>query len=138
MKNDEREIYEAITAGECALNSLYEAQRQLKSARGWGVVDLFGGGFLTDMIKHSKMDCASRSIEDAKRHLKIFQKELKDVDLPMNLNIDVGGFLCFADFFFDGLVADYLVQSRIVSAQEQVEEAIDMVENILSSLRNLR
>lgn len=136
MEKEKKEIQEAIAAGERALNSLYAAQDKLKSARGWGMIDLFGGGLFTDMIKHSKMDDASRCMEDAKRHLEAFQRELKDVNLSLNLRMEVGGFLSFADFFFDGLVADYLVQSKIASAREQVEEAIIMVKNILTALRN--
>ena len=50
--------------------------------------------------------------------------------------MEVGGFLSFADFFFDGLVADYLVQSKIATAREQVDDAITMVKNILTSLRS--
>ena len=82
------------------------------------------------------MDDASRCMEDAKCHLKAFQRELKDVNLSLDLRMEVGGFLSFADFFFDGLVADYLVQSKIASAREQVEDAIMMVKNILTALRN--
>lgn len=100
------------------------------------MIDLFGGGLFTDMVKHSKMDDASRCMEDAKRHLKVFQRELKDVNLSLDLRMEVGGFLSFADFFFDGLVADYLVQSKIESAREQVEDAIMMVKNALTALRN--
>lgn len=136
MVNDKKEIYEAIDAGERALSSLYAAQDKLKSARGWGVIDLFGGGLITDMVKHSKMNDASRYMEDAKFHLKAFQRELKDVNLSLDLRMEVGGFLSFADFFFDGLVADYLVQSKIASAREQVDDAITMVKNILTSLRS--
>ncbi|MCI5511825.1 MAG: hypothetical protein MR436_15650 [Eubacterium sp.] len=65
MENNKKEIREAIAAGERALNSLYAAQDKLKSARGWGMIDLFGGGLLTDMVKHSKMNDASRCMEDA-------------------------------------------------------------------------
>ena len=50
----------------------------------------------------------------------------------------MGGFLTFADFFFDGVIADYLVQSKIVRARKQVMEAIEQVERILDSLRKLR
>ena len=135
MENQKKEIQEAIAAGERALNSLYAAQDKLKSARGWGMIDLFGGGFLTDMVKHSKMNEASRYMEDAKRHLQIFQRELNDVNMSLDLRMEVGGFLSFADFFFDGVVADYLVQSKIASAREQVEDAIIIVNNILSKLR---
>lgn len=135
MENQNKEIEEAIVAGERALNSLYAAQDKLKSARGWGMIDLFGGGFLTDMVKHSKMNEASRYMEDAKRHLQVFQREINDVNMSLDLRMEVGGFLSFADFFFDGVVADYLVQSKIASAREQVEDAIIIVNNILSKLR---
>lgn len=131
-----RETQEAIMAGERALRSLEIAQEKLNSARNWGIVDLLGGGFITDMIKHSKLNDASSYIEDAKRDLRIFQRELRDVSI--SLHMDIGGFLTFADFFFDGLVADFLVQSKIAEIREQVQEAIYQVERMLRELRNLR
>lgn len=135
MKNEIMEIREAIVAGERALDGLYAARDQLKGARGWGFIDLFGGGFLTDVIKHSKMNQASKCMENAKYHLQIFQRELNDVNLSLNLRMEIGGFLSFADFFFDGFVADYLVQSKITSARNQVEDAIVNVTNVLEALR---
>ena len=135
MKNEIMEIREAIVAGERALDSLYAARDKLKGARGWGFIDLFGGGFLTDVIKHSKMNQASKCMENAKYHLQIFQRELNDVNLSLNLRMEIGGFLSFADFFFDGFVADYLVQSKITSARKQVEDAIVNVTNVLEALR---
>ncbi len=136
MYDDRKEINEAIIAGERALNSLYAAKDKLKSARGWGIFDLFGGGFLTDMIKHSQMQDASRYMEDARYQLQIFQRELRDVNLPVHLRMEVGGFLSFADFFFDGFVADFLVQSKIAEARSQVEDAINQVTNILHALKS--
>lgn len=62
----EREIQEALTAGENALQSLYAASEQLDSARNWGIVDLLGGGFFTDLIKHSKMGKAEAEGIDKK------------------------------------------------------------------------
>lgn len=135
MVNNKKEINEAIVAGDMALNSLYAAQEKLNSAKGWSWLDMFGGGFLTDMIKHSKMDEASRCMENAKYNLKKFQKELSDINLSLDLRMEVGGFLSFADFFFDGLVADYLVQSKIEDARRQVADAINMISDILCTLR---
>lgn len=135
MVNDRKEIMEAIDAGERALNSLYAAQDRLDSAKGWGLFDLFGGGFFSGMMKHSKMEDASRCMEEAKHHLKMFQKELSDIHLSLDLRMEVGGFLSFADFFFDGLVADYLVQSKIEDARTQVADAIDMISDVLCKLR---
>ena len=130
-----REIQEAIYAGERALSSLGAAQANLNSAKNWGILDLFGGGFITDMFKHSKMGNAASCMEEAKRDLQIFERELRDVNVSMNLRMEIGGFLTFADFFFDGLVADYLVQSKIADARAQVDEAIHRVESLLVDLR---
>lgn len=130
-----KETLEAVAAGERALESLYGAREKLGSARNWGVYDMLGGGFISTMIKHSKMNDASMLIEQAKRDLLVFQRELKDIQVALDLRMEVGGFLSFADFFFDGLVADYLVQSRISVAREQVEDAIKLVEPILYSLK---
>lgn len=137
MSNDmmRKEMAEAIWAGERALTSLKTAQNQLNGARNWGLFDMFGGGMLSSMIKHSKINDASRYMENAKRDLQVFQRELKDVNIPLDLRMEVGSFLSFADFFFDGFVADYLVQSKISEAREQVDDAIRMVENILRNLK---
>ena len=51
----EKEKREAIEAGRRALNSLRTAKENLNSAKNWGLVDMFGGGFFTTMLKHSKM-----------------------------------------------------------------------------------
>lgn len=66
---------------------------------------------------------------------RLFQKELKDVNVPLDLRIEVGSFLSFADFFFDGFVADYLVQSKISEAKSQISDAIFRVEQILRELK---
>ena len=125
MSNDmmRKEMAEAIWAGERALTSLKTAQNQLNGARNWGLFDMFGGGMLSSMIKHSKINDASRYMENAKRDLQVFQRELRDVNIPLDLRMEVGSFLSFADFFFDGFVADYLVQSKISEAREHDHQA---------------
>lgn len=135
--DDKKELLEAIEAGRDALSSLKTAQNQLQLARNWGIVDIFGGGFFTNMMKYPKIDSASNAIEDAKQKLFIFQGELKDVSLPVDLRMEIGDFLTFADFFFDGFVTDYIVQSKIAEAKEQVLEAIEYVKRILYDLEGL-
>ena len=131
----QREIQEAIEAGQRAKYKLELARDQLRSAGNWGLVDLFGGGFFTTMIKHGKMGGAQRLIEDAKAELRSFSRELADVDEFQEIGINMGDFLSFADYFFDGFIADWMVQSKISRAREQVEEAILRVDQILSRLR---
>ncbi len=137
MRDEDREIREAICAGERALGSLRQVQEKLDSARAWGIFDMLGGGTLTGILKHSRINDATRCMENAKYDLQAFQKELRDVQLPDDIRIEVGGFLTFADFFFDGFLADYLVQSKIADARRQVEDAIRRVEWLLDELRRL-
>ena len=127
----EKERREAIYAGERALDSLYEAQNQLRKARNWGIYDIIGGGFFSSLIKHSKLDNARSCIERAKYDLQKFNDELKDVSC--NLDIDIGGFLTFFDIM-DSFLADVLVQSKIADASRKIEEAIRRVQDILRSL----
>ncbi len=135
MYDRDKEIQEAVRAGERALTSLREAERQLNSAGNWGLVDIFGGNTISGLMKHMKVNNASRCVDDARRDLAAFRNELGDIRDIENLNIDMDGFLTFADFFFDGFVADIFVQSKIRKGRQQVREAIRRVEDILNQLR---
>lgn len=130
-----QEIQEAIRAGERALISLDSARNRLISARSWGIWDMVGGGFITSLVKHSKIDEASSYLESAKMDLKVFQRELKDIPDFSGLGIDIGNFLSFADCFMDGILVDYMVQRKIDDARTQVEEGIRKVESLLKSLK---
>lgn len=134
MMNREKELREAREAGARALNSLREAKQHMDSARGWGLLDIFGGGMLTTMIKHSKMDNAKDCIRRAQWDLQAFSQELRDVNLE---GVELDGFSSFADYFFDGFLADMMVQSRINRAREQLDVAIRRVEDILRQLREM-
>ena len=132
--NYEKEKQEAIDAGNKALRSLRKAQENLSSAKNWGIFDMLGGGFISTMVKHSKVDQAKENMEQAKYDLRSFSKELNDVNIACNLNIETGDFLSFADWFFDGLIVDWMMQDRINQASQLVEEAIRRVEDILRQL----
>ena len=133
----EKEKREAIEAGRRALNSLSAAKENLNSAKNWGLVDMFGGGFFSTMLKHSKMDHAKQNMDQAKYDLRNFSKELNDVNMACDLHIDTGDFLSFADYFFDGFVVDWMVQDRINTAKRQVEEAIRRTESIVNQLQRM-
>ncbi|MBQ0070752.1 MAG: hypothetical protein KBS81_02665 [Spirochaetales bacterium] len=126
--NNDRAIY----AGERALSSLKEARRLLQSASNWGLFDLFGGGSLSGFLKHHKMNQARNILENARRDLYEFRSELSYLP-AVDINID--GFLTFADFSFDGFLADVMVQSRINKAKDQLDDAIYKVESVLRDLR---
>ena len=136
MYNKELEIREAINAGERALRSLQDAKSSLDSARGWGILDILGGRGLSGLIKHVKIGDARSSLDQAKADLDCFSRELSDVREIQGLDIEIGDFLTFADFFFDGFLADIMVQSKIRQAQDQIDYAIGRVQSMLGRLRS--
>ncbi len=135
--NLEVERGEAIDVGRRALGSLRNAKRELDSARDWGIFDMLGGGLISTFAKHSKMDKAQNYLEQAKADLRNFSRELRDVEQSVDLNINTDEFLTFADYFFDGILADWLMQDKINNARRQVDEAIRRVEYVLSSLQRM-
>ena len=132
------EIDEAAAAADRALMNLRQAAKELDSASSWGIWDMLGGGLISTLCKHSRIDDAKESLEAAKSSLSCLRKELADIDIPDGIEINIGEFLTFADYFFDGLLADWMVQSRIGEASRQVEEAIARVEAIRRKLREWR
>ncbi len=136
-KRMEKEWKEALYAGEQALKSLYAAREELRRARNWGIFDIVGGGFFVSMLKHSKINRASSYMEAARNDLQAFEGELRDLALQSELKIEIGDFFTFADFFFDGFIADFMVQSKIADAAQQVERAVFEVQNVMSRLRGI-
>ncbi|MBQ8994893.1 MAG: hypothetical protein IJ091_03675 [Oscillospiraceae bacterium] len=135
MYNREKEIYEAINAGERALDSLYLANRKLDNASDWGLLDLFGGRWISGLMKHSNLNDASIYLRQAQREVETFRNELGDIrDIP-NLNDEIGDFLTFADFFWDGPLADLLIQSRIRESKRKVYDSIQKIEVIVRELK---
>jgi hypothetical protein len=100
------ELREAITAGTSVTQALNSAIQSLKSAKGWGTFDLLGGGMISDAVKHNHIDHAKEYIHQAQSSMRNFQKELLDINEEANMQVDISGLLKFADFFFDGLIAD--------------------------------
>lgn len=132
------EITEAILAGERALESLQNARERLGKAKNWSLIDLFGGGLFTDVMKHSRLKETKEYLEESKEDLRNFRRELSDVQMFLNLNLEISDFLKVTDIFFDNPVSDYMVQSKISQAKEQLDETVCQVENLISDLKQLR
>lgn len=134
---DQREIREAIQAGEAALRSLERAKGKMGSAKNWGIFDMMGGGLFSSLFKHSKIDRASADIEEAKRQLAVFKRELEDVSISEDFSVGIGDGLRFIDTFLDNVFADVVVQSRINSAIERLDKVSGQVRGILTKLYSL-
>ena len=122
VTHQQKELEEALSAGENAKRLLGQVQDDLDSARSWGTWDMLGGGLIATMAKYDRLDSAQSSIRAAQRALSDFRTELADVSQLQMPSIQIGEFATFADYFFDGIFSDWYVQSSIKKAQEGVSE----------------
>ncbi|OZU90581.1 hypothetical protein CIL03_05410 [Virgibacillus indicus] len=129
------ELKEAITAGEAVKSALEKAVSSLDSAEGWGALDMFGGGMISGLVKHDHIDKSTGFIHQAQSRMRTFQKELLDIDQAAEMHVDISGMLKFADFFFDGLLTDWMVQGRI---QDSLAQVRDQQAKIAGIIRNLK
>ena len=55
--------------------------------------------------------------------------------MNFNLQIDVSDLLTVFDFFFDGFIADVMVQSKLNKAKDAIDRAIPQVQSALNRLK---
>lgn len=134
VTHQQKELEEALSAGENAKRLLGQVQYDLDSARSWGTWDMLGGGLIATMAKYDRLDSAQSSIRAAQRALSDFRTELADVSQLQVPNIQIGEFATFADYFFDGIFSDWYVQSSIKTAQEGVSEVYMKLTDALCTL----
>lgn len=136
LSGELQELNEADREGQYLLDALERAEKALSSAGNWGVYDMMGGGMISTHIKRSRMDDAQVAIMDAGRRLRRFQKELEDVKMAVNTELHLGGLLSFADYFFDNLFVDWMVQDKIRKAETQVKDGLSAVRSTMRVLKN--
>lgn len=134
IRREIKELKEAITPGNMAINTLNEAIELLDSAGDWGTWDLIGGGLIADMMKHDKIDKAKQAILNAQTYVQRLQVELQDVNMSLDGSIQITGGAVFADVFFDGLIADWYMQSKISQSRDNVVATCGKIRKIVSTL----
>lgn len=134
LESQERELGEASAAGQSALATADGILESLSSAEGWGTWDLIGGGLIADLAKHSRLDEAQAAVEYLQSQLRAFRTELADVTISADFQVNIDGFLRFADYVFDGIFADWAVLDRINQAQAQVEDTRAQICAVLDRL----
>jgi hypothetical protein len=118
-----REIKQAIQASIPVLDKLEKIYSKLNSAENWGAFDLLGSGLLATAVKHSKIDDAKSLVSKTQFDIDNLINELNDVDTDYNIKntINIEGFYTFSDFFFDGLIFDFIVQQKISKSKNHIK-----------------
>ena len=139
LEAQKREIKEAISAGYSARGTADRILAELEDADGWNTWDLIGGGgIITHMAKHSHLDSAQDLVQELQSKLRRFKTELADIQITANMQVNVDGFLRFADYFFDGLFADWAVGDRISQSQSSVSSTKSQINRTLDKLNNMQ
>ena len=131
MTNNLKEINDVQKIIDEILSLIDEAETKFNKARNWGFFDILGGGFITDLFKHSNLDSASDIMNKINYLLKDLQRELDEVVTPTDFSMNTNTFASFADFIFDGVLADAYMQSKIMSSLKELK-------NLRSTLLNLK
>lgn len=122
LEASQKELDEALEAGRATVRHLDKAIDKLESASSWGAWDMLGGGAMSTYIKHSRINEARDAVHEAQKSLRRFERELYDVQRESRIQIDIGEMLTFADFFFDNIITDWIVQDRISTSLQQAKD----------------
>ncbi len=138
LQAQKQEIREAISAGYSARGTADRILSELEDADGWNTWDILGGGgIITHMAKHSHLDEAQDLVQELQTQLRRFKTELADIQITANMQVNIDGFLRFADYFFDGLFADWAVGDKISQSLSSVSNTKSEINRMLDKLNDM-
>jgi len=137
LESQKTEITEAISAGNTALATANSILSSLDSAGSWATWDVLGGGLISDLAKHEHLDAAQSLVETLQIQLRRFRTELADTTIEAYIEVRIDDFLRFADFFFDGLFADWTVMNRITESQNKISDTVGKIQTVLNKLSSM-
>ena len=137
MPDNTLQINQALTLTDQLITCLDDAERQLSSARNWGFLDILGGGLITDLIKHSKLQNAKNSMEHVNYIMQQLQQVLGSISIPGDYRMQIGGFATFADFFFDSGIVDIYMTAKIMNSLNEVRKLKEKCSELKRRLNEL-
>ena len=135
---DIAQVNQAINLTNQLISELDQAERQLSSARNWGFFDVLGGGLITDLIKHSKLNNAKISMERVNYLLQELRRVLGGISMPGDYSMNVSGLETFADFFFDSGIVDVYMTAKIMSSLNEVRNLKNRCYELRTRLSSVR
>lgn len=131
LKQEEKEIKEALDAGERVLDEIDGVLKELDSANSMATWDMFTDSFFIDLMKYDKIDKAEKELAYLERALERYEKELKDVNLQTSLAYEELSQMSRAfDIFFDNIFSDWNTRDTIRRNIAMLEDMIVEVEDV--------
>ncbi len=131
------QVNEALQLTNQLIDLVGDAEKKLTSARNWGFLDVLGGGFIVDLIKHSKLGSASQTMDQVNYLMQRLQTVLGSISIPNDYTMQVGGFATFADFFFDSGVVDIYMTAKIMNSLSEVRKLKNKLYQLKAKLEAL-
>lgn len=133
-----KELDEAIATGKTSSDALWALEKLLSKANDWSTFDMFSDSMLADIMKRENLSKAQQQLQVAKEKIKVFERELQDVNVE-ELNVPaLDGFTFVMDFFFDNIFFDYTIKSKIKESLVKVRGVVDKVDTSLKYLNETR
>lgn len=132
------ETNEARRAAYKVKKTISTARQHLESAESWATFDVWtNGGILSHMAKYDNIDNAQSEFNRLASQLKELQKELSDVNLFHDLEInEISHTTRVIDFWFDNIFTDLNVREKIRNDMEQLDKLCFQLNNIIKRLEN--
>lgn len=133
LQNQKKQLREATLEGTTARRNAERLLKYLKEAEGWGTYDMLGGGMVSALAKHSKLDEAAEAARDLQRATTRFYSELRDVqnDLP---DLSFSQSWRMADLLFDHIYIDWKVLSQIQAARDRADAVYRRIVGAMDAL----
>jgi hypothetical protein len=130
------ELNEALVAGERVYEKTSGTLSHLQEAITLGQHDMMGNKY-AKYDKRSHLDLAAETAYNAQILLNTFNRELKDIGISNNsLYIEIDLFTNFTDSFFDNLITDWIMQTKIKNTYTIVQTLHNNINAILQSIRS--
>lgn len=136
-KQMQKELREAIRAGEKALQALVDVAQHLGKTKDYSAVDMLtSGSLVATYLKYDAIDEANLYIVNAQQRIQQFYNELQDVaELETtSFQIEPDGLIRFADYFFDDIFSALTIHQTIKNSAGKVIQA---KQDIIQTLQKL-
>ena len=115
---------EVIETGKKVVEDLHSLQEKLSIAEKRRVFRKYSSENIMFRYRKKKFDEIVQLTRAAKVDLVHFQKGLKTISIPLALRMEVGSFILFVEFFFDGNIEQHYIMEDISVIKEQISDAI--------------
>lgn len=138
----QKELQEAMEAGNLALEAEREVKESLNVALNWNSFDTAGGSMISGVVKRSHMEKSQKLIEKLQIRMGRFRMKVEDAKVQkvvaVEAVVNVAGTEQYVDTFFDGFFEGWEFRERVEHACRELDKIRRGIEEVIGTLRNLK